>query len=369
VQGVKSLDPFEETSSRTPKGAAVSDDIDVAPSLSRRRPTPDPLVGQSWTALEAAGLLPKRPSDLDVEESPAAADEWPTDDLTPSGSVEVVSRPIPPPPPVMPNPSALAAATAAIVLNPTTPPPGIWPAARIAEPTESTDSVDAPVESPTELIPAEIETPEPATEPSAEPPTEAVPAVEARSVPVTAAPALAPSSPVKPFNDEPDRPARVLTKTVGRRRIFGRRPRVRKVSRVVRRIDGWTVFKISLVLYMLLYVVLLIAGVLLWHLAYTTGTVDNIQGFIKELFGLKTFTINGKKLFNASRGLGLFLAIAGTGLHVTLAVLFNLIADLVGGVRVTVLEEEVILRERLRGGPVAESIDADSDASDNLTAS
>ena len=33
-------------------------------------------------------------------------------------------------------------------------------------------------------------------------------------------------------------------------------------------------------------------------------------------------------------------------LNVTLAVLFNLISDLVGGVRVTVLEEEVILRER-----------------------
>jgi Transmembrane domain of unknown function (DUF3566) len=364
VHCVKSLDPFEETSSRTPKGAAVSDDIDVAPSLSRRRPAPDPLVGQSWTALEAAGLLPKRPSDLVIDESQADPDGWSTDDLTPSGSVEVVSRPIPPPPPVMPNPSAFAAATAAIVLNPATPPPALWPAAREAEPS---GPPDAPVESPTELVPATVEPIEPATEPPTEPATEAVPAVEARSVPITAAPA--PSSPVTPLNDDPDRSARVMTKTVGRRRIFGRRPRVRKVSRVVRRIDGWTVFKISLVLYMLLYVVLLIAGVLLWHLAYTTGTVDNIQGFIKELFGLKTFTINGKKLFNASRGLGLFLAIAGTGLHVTLAVLFNLIADLVGGVRVTVLEEEVILRERLRGGPVAESIDADSDASDNLTAS
>jgi Transmembrane domain of unknown function (DUF3566) len=359
---VKSLDPFEETSSRTPKGAAVSDDIDVAPSLSRRRPPQDPLVGQSWTALEAAGLLPKRPSDPVADEPTVTPDGWPTDDLAPSGSVEVVSRPIPPPPPMMPNPSALAASTTAIVLNPATPPPGLLPAARAVELEEPTD---APVESPTELVPAKVEPTEPATEPAAEPPTEAVPAVEARSVPVTPPP----SSPAKPFNDEPERSARVLTKTVGRRRIFGRRPRVRKVSRVVRRIDGWTVFKISLVLYMLLYVVLLIAGVLLWHLAYTTGTVDNIQGFIKELFGLKTFTINGKKLFSASRGLGLFLAIAGTGLHVTLAVLFNLIADLVGGVRVTVLEEEVILRERLRGGPVAESIDADSDASDNLTAS
>jgi hypothetical protein len=358
VHCVKSLDPFEDTSSRTPKGAAVSDDIDVAPSLSRRRPAPDPLIGQSWTALEAAGLLPKRPGDPIADESMVTPDGWPTDDLTPSGSVEVVSRPIPPPPPMMPNPSALAAAGGAIVVNPATPPPGLLPAAREVEPAEPSDRSDAPVGPPTELIPAK-------EEPVGEPPTQAVPAVEARSLPVTPAPIPA----AIPFNDEPERPTRVLTKTVGRRRIFGRRPRVRKVSRVVRRIDGWTVFKISLVLYMLLYVVLLIAGVLLWHLAYTTGTVDNIQGFIKELFGLKTFIINGKKLFNASRGLGLFLAIAGTGLHVTLAVLFNLIADLVGGVRVTVLEEEVILRERLRGGPVAESIDADSDASDNLTAS
>ena len=362
MHSVTSLDPFEDTSSRTPKGAAVSDDIDVAPSLSRRRPPQDPLVGQSWTALEAAGLLPKRPSEPVADESNVTPDGWPTDDLTPSGSVEVVPRPIPPPPPMMPNPSAVAVASAAIVLNPATPPPGLLPAAREGEPAEPSD---APVVSPTELIPVKVEPNEPASEPATEPPTEAIPAVEARSVPVSPAPSL----PAMPFNDESERPARVLTKTVGRRRIFGRRPRVRKVSRVVRRIDGWTVFKISLVLYMLLYVVLLIAGVLLWHLAYTTGTVDNIQGFIKELFGLKTFTINGKKLFNASRGLGLFLAIAGTGLHVTLAVLFNLIADLVGGVRVTVLEEEVILRERLRGGPVAESIDADTDASDNLTAS
>jgi Transmembrane domain of unknown function (DUF3566) len=307
---VKSLDPFEDTSSRTPKGAAVSDDIDVAPSLSRRRPPQDPLVGQSWTALEAAGLLPKRPTDPVTDEPDVTPEGWPTDDLTPSGSVDVVSRPIPPPPPMMPNPSALAASTAAIVLNPATPPPGLLPAARAVELDEPTDAPDAPdapdalVDSPTELIPAKVEPTEPATEPSPEPPaepsTEAVPAVEARSVPV----APAPSSPVKPFNDEPERSARVLTKTVGRRRIFGRRPRVRKVSRVVRRIDGWTVFKISLVLYMLLYVVLLIAGVLLWHLAYTTGTVDNIQGFIKELFGLKTFTINGKKLFSASRCAG-----------------------------------------------------------------
>jgi hypothetical protein len=42
--------------------------------------------------------------------------------------------------------------------------------------------------------------------------------------------------------------------------------------------------------------------------------------------------------------LGFFLAVLGTGLWVIGAVVFNLIAEMVGGVRVTVLEEEVVER-------------------------
>jgi hypothetical protein len=137
--------------------------------------------------------------------------------------------------------------------------------------------------------------------------------------------------------------------------LLRRRPRVRKVTRIVRRVDAWGVFKISIIFYVILYIILLVAGVLLWNLANTTGTVANVEGFARDLFGLKTFEFDGEKLFRASWVLGAILVVAGTGLNVTLAVLFNLISDLVGGVRVTVLEEEVILRERpvSRGEPTA----------------
>jgi len=142
--------------------------------------------------------------------------------------------------------------------------------------------------------------------------------------------------------------------------LLRRRPRVRKVTRIVRRVDAWGVFKISVIFYVILYVILLVAGVLLWNLANTTGTVANVEGFIRDLFGLKTFEFDGEKLFRASWVLGAVLVVAGTGLNVTLAILFNLISDLVGGVRVTVLEEEVILRERPVLPPVAEvPVDAD----------
>ena len=140
-----------------------------------------------------------------------------------------------------------------------------------------------------------------------------------------------------------------------------RRPRVRKVRRVVRSVDAWSVFKVSLVFYALVYVVVLVAGVLLWNLAISTGTVANIEGLVKELFGLDKFTIDGAQLYRASWALGAFLAIGGTGLNVVAAVLFNLIADLVGGVRFTVLEEEVradlAKRRRFRRAPAADSVD------------
>jgi hypothetical protein len=124
-------------------------------------------------------------------------------------------------------------------------------------------------------------------------------------------------------------------------RVLGRRPRVRKVTRVVRHVDPWSVFKIALVANAVLYIVLLTAGVLLWNVAYATGTIDNVERFF-ESFGWSTFEFNGGEIYHNGWIAGLFGVIGLTGLAVLLATLFNLITDLVGGMRFTVLEEEVV---------------------------
>jgi hypothetical protein len=174
-------------------------------------------------------------------------------------------------------------------------------------------------------------------EPVVEPPiTEAVPEPSTGLVAVTAQPGME----VGPLAAVATNPARAFT--LWRRR----RPRVRKVTRVVRRIDTWSVLKVSVLFYVVMFIILLVAGVLLWNLAESTGTVRNVEGFIRDLFNLEKFDVSGRELFRASWTLGVFLVIAGTGLNVTMAVLFNLISDLVGGIRVTVLEEEVVLAPR-----------------------
>ena len=119
-------------------------------------------------------------------------------------------------------------------------------------------------------------------------------------------------------------------------------PRIRRVTRVVRDIDPWSVFKIGLIFHFVIYLIVLVALVLLWSVASATGTIDNIQQFMKS-FGWESFQFKGGQLFVNVTILGLLAVVLGTALWVLAATIFNLITDLVGGIRVTVLEEEVVV--------------------------
>jgi hypothetical protein len=119
--------------------------------------------------------------------------------------------------------------------------------------------------------------------------------------------------------------------------------RVRKVTRVVREVDAWSVLKVALLVHAALYIVMLLTGVLLWNVGSATGTIDNVEQFLAS-FGWDSFTFKGSVLFRSTALLGLFGVVLGSGIWVLGAIVFNLITELVGGIRVTVLEEEVVAR-------------------------
>ncbi len=135
-----------------------------------------------------------------------------------------------------------------------------------------------------------------------------------------------------------------------KRSIRFERMNVRRRTRVVRHIDPWSVFRVALAAHFVLYFVLLLAGVLLWNVANATGTVDNVERFM-ESFGWETFEFNGGELFHQAWILGLFAVVGLTGLAVLAATTFNLITDLVGGVRVTVIESRVRPRTQAPSAP------------------
>jgi hypothetical protein len=224
-------------------------------------------------------------------------------------------------------------------------------------PTGEAPSPNGPpaVEPPSER--SEPDAPEPAATPARLPSDRK----SATIAPATPVPAVAPVAPAKRGSQVsefpttivlpptiPVEPPPVSTSMTTHRvapvpRVVGRRPRVRKVTRVVRHVDPWSVFKIAVVFNLVLYAVALTSGVLLWNVAYATGTIDNLERFF-ESFGWNTFEFNGGEIFHSAWIAGLFAVVGVTGAAVLGATLFNLITDLVGGVRLTVLEEEVVER-------------------------
>lgn len=121
-----------------------------------------------------------------------------------------------------------------------------------------------------------------------------------------------------------------------------RAPRVRRVTRVIREIDPWSAFKVGLAFHLVVYFTVLIASVLLWSVASATGTIDNIERFLMS-FGWESFQFHGWTLLLNEALLGLLLVALLTIVWVLGATMFNLITDLVGGIRVSVLEEEVLV--------------------------
>ena len=128
--------------------------------------------------------------------------------------------------------------------------------------------------------------------------------------------------------------------------VFEKRRRVklqaRRVRRIVRHIEVWSVLKISILFFACLWAVFLIAGFIVWGVAESSGTVGKLESLITELFALDTFNFDGRQIFKGYALAGLILAIAGSTLNVLMVLLFNLISDLTGGLRVTMIEEETV---------------------------
>ncbi len=118
----------------------------------------------------------------------------------------------------------------------------------------------------------------------------------------------------------------------------------RRVRRVIRRVDIWTVLRFSMLFYLSILLVSLVAGLLLWAAALATGVIDNIERFVTELFALESFSISGGLILKSCLVGGLVLVLLGTGANVLMAVIYNLTSDVVGGIEVTVLEEEPVRR-------------------------
>jgi len=117
--------------------------------------------------------------------------------------------------------------------------------------------------------------------------------------------------------------------------------RARRVKRVIRRIELWSVLKLALVFYTCMYVVVMGALVIIWGFAYSAGLVDNFESFANDV-GFEHWTFYGEHMFRQAAVIGGVMVVAATVLTVLATALVNVISELTGGIRVVVIEEDII---------------------------
>jgi hypothetical protein len=117
-----------------------------------------------------------------------------------------------------------------------------------------------------------------------------------------------------------------------------RAPRQTKV--VLSQIQPWSVFKFSLLFYFCLMLVFLFAMVILYWVLSVIGVLDSLASVLDNLFGAGQgqFEIHGFWLLSRLFLFGIVGVVVWSLVNLFVALLFNLVADVVGGIQITLSE-------------------------------
>ena len=135
-----------------------------------------------------------------------------------------------------------------------------------------------------------------------------------------------------PWEEDPDTAGRTepLYRPGGERRI-----------QVLRRIDPWSVLRVSLVLYLCFFAVALVVGTGLWVLGRQTGFLADVESLIEDL-GLYvdgSYRFRDGYILRMVAVIGPLLAVVAALVTTAAAGVYNFVARLTGGLEVTVKEE------------------------------
>ena len=119
---------------------------------------------------------------------------------------------------------------------------------------------------------------------------------------------------------------------------------VRRVRRIIRKIDSWTVFKVSGIFWLVAGLASILGFVMFWSVIDASGIPNRLVETLTEigLFeqGTDPFADSERFLRIAVFG-SITWSVVATGLTTLAAVMYNLISDIVGGVEFIVLEENL----------------------------
>jgi len=118
--------------------------------------------------------------------------------------------------------------------------------------------------------------------------------------------------------------------------------RVNRVRRIIRKIDPWTVLKVTLVLNFIVSLTVVLGLSILWVLLVNAGVPQGLEDIARRLALLDqdaSLVGNIETLFTSVVSLAAVYMLTQTALATIGAFFYNLVSDLVGGIEVVVLKE------------------------------
>ena len=118
--------------------------------------------------------------------------------------------------------------------------------------------------------------------------------------------------------------------------------RVNRVRRIIRKIDPWTVLKVTLVLNFVVGLTVVLGFSIMWVLLVNAGVPQGLEDIARRLALLDqdaSLVGNIEPLFTGLVSLAVVYMLTQTAIATIGAFFYNLVSDLVGGIEVVVLEE------------------------------
>jgi hypothetical protein len=116
----------------------------------------------------------------------------------------------------------------------------------------------------------------------------------------------------------------------------------RRTKVVVRRVDAWSVLKFSLLFYFCMMLIFLFALLILYWILGVIGVLDSASELLHTAgFGpvQGEFQFNGFWIFSRLFLIGVIGVVVWSLVNMFVAVLYNLISDVLGGIEVTLAEK------------------------------
>jgi hypothetical protein len=137
----------------------------------------------------------------------------------------------------------------------------------------------------------------------------------------------------------PTAPPRTIARDTAAERAPVTVRRLRRGRLAIRKIDPWAVLKFSLVFYFCMMLIFILGLGIIFAALKGFGVIDKFEKFLGELSGASV-ALTGGAIFKWVFIIGIGWTIIATAVTTFISFLYNLIADVVGGIELLVTERE-----------------------------